>query len=104
MKKYFRFVLAASLLIVAASYTKAQSTNLVPVVTWVQPTNGAGFPAGATILLRARASDSDGILSFMEFFANSNFLGRVTGPPSPTNTYTFPWSNAPAGTFQLHAE
>jgi hypothetical protein len=76
-------------------------TNAPPVVTWLRPTNGSRFVAGSTILLQARATDSDGVVNFVEFFANGTRLGQVT---SNTNLYNFVWSNAPAGTFQLHAE
>jgi hypothetical protein len=77
------------------------STNLVPTVNLIRPTNGATFPAGSGILLTASATDSDGTVSFVEFFANNTLLAQVT---SSTNIYNFVWSNAPAGTFQVRAE
>src|SRR5687767_14848364 len=77
-----------------------------PVVNWFRPTNGATFLAGSTITLMATASDADGTINFVEFFAagtnSSMLLGRVSA--LNTNLYTFRWSNAPAGPFQLHAE
>jgi hypothetical protein len=75
--------------------------NAVPVVTWVSPANGANFPAGSTIILTARATDSDGTVSFVDFFANAMNLGRVV---SASDTYNFVWSNAPSGNFSLRAE
>jgi hypothetical protein len=75
--------------------------NAVPVVTWVSPANGATFPAGSTIILTARATDSDGTVSFVDFFANAMNLGRVV---SANDTYNFVWSNAPSGNFSLRAE
>jgi len=42
------------------------------------------------------------MVSFVDFFANSNLLGRAL--PTSENVYSFWWSNAPAGTFRLHAE
>jgi len=75
--------------------------NSLPVVTWVSPTNGSTFPANSTLILTAEATDPDGTVSFVEFFANSTFVGRVT---SANNTYNGVWSNAPAGTWQLRAE
>jgi hypothetical protein len=84
-----------------AVLTVVTSNNVVPVVTWIRPTNGSTFPAGSTILMTARATDSDGTVSFVDFFADSTNLGRVV---SSTNIYNFVWSNAPSGTFQLRAE
>ncbi len=72
-----------------------------PVVAWIGPTNGASYPAGSDILLTARATDSDGSVSFVEFFANSIKLGQAV---STTDVYEFVWSNAPSGNVQLHAE
>jgi hypothetical protein len=77
------------------------NTNTVPVVNWVRPTNGATFPSGSTILMTASATDSDGSVSYVEFFADGTSLGQVI---SGTNIYNGVWSNAPAGTHQLHAE
>ena len=76
-------------------------SNATPVITWLQPTNSSTFPAGSTILMTARATDSDGTVDFVDFFADSMNVGRVI---SSTNLYNFIWSNAPSGTFQLHAE
>ena len=82
--------------------------TVVPVVTWVQPPDGSSFPAGSPIVLRARATDSDGTVSFVDFFATPSvgprvFVGRSTFGGT-NNTYTVMWSNAPAGQFRLHAE
>ena len=76
----------------------------LPVVDWIRPTNGASFAAGSSILLRAGASDSDGTLNLIDFLAGTNLLGRISGPLLTNGVYSFVWSNAPAGIFQLHAE
>ena len=73
----------------------------VPVVTWIAPTNGTSFPAESDIRMTARATDPDGSVSFVEFFANSANLGQVV---SATDVYEFIWSNAPSGPYRLHAE
>ena len=52
----------------------------LPVVTWVGPTNGSSFLAGSDIRMTARATDSDGSVSFMEFFAGSTNLGQAVSP------------------------
>ena len=45
------------------------TANTPPVVTWQQPANNAAFPPGFTLSLRARATDSDGSVTNVEFFA-----------------------------------
>jgi hypothetical protein len=72
-----------------------------PVVTWVGPADGESFPAGSDIPLRARATDADGSVSYVEFYANGIKLGQVV---SSTEVYDFVWSNPPSGTYELHAE
>src|SRR4030095_6391503 len=78
------------------------TTNMVPVVPLIRPTNGAPSAAGSAIIMTAQATDSDGTVSYVEFFANGTSLGQVV--VSNTNLYNGVWSNAPAGTHQLHAE
>jgi hypothetical protein len=86
----------------------AQPTNAVPIVTWLQPANNAAFPPGFAISLRARATDSDGTVSFVDFFATP-----TNGPPinvgqgtlaSSDGYYIRGWTNPPPGQYQLHAE
>ena len=79
----------------------AQPANPPLTVNWLSPANGATFQPGATISLRARP-DTNRAISVVEFFAGSTNLGR--GVLTPNSVYQFLWSNAPAGTFQMHAE
>jgi adhesin HecA-like repeat protein len=90
-------------ILVRANTNSPPTNNAVPVVTWIRPTNGAVFAAGSSIVLTAQATDTDGTVSFVDFFAGSLNLGRRSGTPS-NELYNLVWSNAPAGTFQLHAE
>jgi hypothetical protein len=76
----------------------------VPVVTWVRPTNGAVLGAGTAVALRASATVSNGTIDLIDFLAGTNLLGRLSAPLPSGATNTFQWSNAPAGTFLLHAE
>jgi hypothetical protein len=71
------------------------------VVTWLGPAHGESFPAGSDILLTTRATDPDGSVSYVEFYANGIKLGQVV---SSTDLYEMVWSNAPSGTFALHVE
>src|SRR5205085_1851416 len=77
------------------------ATNVV--VALIRPMNGSSFAAGSSIQLTARATDSDGTVSYVDFFANAMNLGRVFTTPS-NSLYNFFWTNAPAGNFELHAE
>ncbi len=67
-----------------------------PVVAITSPTNGAVFLAGSLVTIRAAASDPDGSVSLVEFFAGPAKLGETVSPP-----YDFAWSNAPAGVHAL---
>src|SRR2546430_953621 len=77
------------------------ATNVVAAV--IRPIIGSSFAAGSSIQLTARATDSDGTVSYVDFFANAMNLGRVFTTPS-NSLYNFFWTNAPAGNFELHAE
>ena len=81
---YFSFALAAS--------------NLPPSVNLVSPIGGSGFAAPAVIPLSAVASDADGSVAKVEFFANNAPLGAATNPP-----FSLLWSNPAAGTYALTA-
>src|SRR5256885_2335780 len=97
------FLIAIFALQLSASTYASPPTNMVPVVGWIRPTNGSSFTAGSTIQLTARATDSEGTVSYVDFFANAMNLGRVFTTPS-NSLYNFFWTNAPAGNFELHAE
>ena len=86
-------------------------TNLPPVVSLIAPTNGAVFYTPANIQLLASASDPDGSISNVEFFAGTNNLGRgspvVLEPPGANGVtglvYLFVWLNPPPGAYPLTA-
>ena len=73
-------------------------TNQPPSVSLTAPANGASFNAGAAISLAANASDADGTIQRVQFFAGSSSLGTDTTAP-----YTATWNNAPVGTHALTA-
>lgn len=66
-----------------------------PIITLTAPFVGTAFDAGADITLAATASDPDGAVSVVEFFAGGVKLGEDADAP-----FGLVWSNAPAG---LHA-
>jgi regulation of enolase protein 1 (concanavalin A-like superfamily) len=73
-------------------------TNVPPVISMTGPANGATFTAPATVSLTATASDSDGTIAKVDFYAGATLLGTATAAP-----YTLAWSNVPAGSYTLTA-
>ena len=86
-------------------------TNLPPAVSIINPANGAVFYTPVNISLIARASDPDGTVTNVEFFAGTTDLGRglpvVLDPPGVNGVtglvYFFNWQNVPANTWSLTA-
>jgi subtilisin family serine protease len=72
--------------------------NSPPSVTLTSPTPGSSFFAPATISLEASASDSDGSVEKVDFYANGVLIGSDLAAP-----YTAAWSNMPLGSYQLTA-
>jgi hypothetical protein len=70
-----------------------------PAVSLTSPTSGATFPVGATIPLTATASDSDGTVSKVEFYAGATLIATVATAP-----YSATWSNVAAGGYTLTAK
>jgi hypothetical protein len=64
------------------------------------PTNGATFAAPWTGTIQSTASDSDGTVNKVDYFAGATLLGTVTNPPAnPSFTVT----NLLAGNYTLTA-
>ncbi|MBI4323858.1 MAG: hypothetical protein HY674_01195 [Chloroflexi bacterium] len=84
--------------VTAVASAKFSVVNKPPVVSLVKPTSGANFPARSTITLEANASDSDGAITRVSFWASGRYLGAVTKAP-----YTLDWRNVPAGIHSLRA-
>jgi uncharacterized protein (DUF2141 family) len=72
--------------------------NNPPTVSITAPQNGATFTAPANITVSANASDSDGTVTSVAFFANGNPIGTDTTAP-----YSIAWNNVAAGSYSLTA-
>ena len=72
--------------------------NRPPTVTLTSPGNGAQFTAPATIALAATASDPDGTVAKIEFFAGTTMVATAASAP-----YNASWNNAAAGSYTLTA-
>ena len=84
-------------------------TDLPPRVRIESPFNGARYIEPASIKISADASDPDGSVKSVQFFAGTTSLGVVTTPTVVSNfwfvdsDYTLTWSNAAVGTYELTA-
>ena len=77
----------------------APPTNSPPTVAITDPTNNATYLAGANITIQAGASDTDGSVAQVQFFAGTNLLGTATANP-----YSVTWTNVPVGDYNLTAK
>ncbi len=74
------------------------TTNLAPNVSLTAPTATGTFLAPATITLAATASDPDGTIARVDFYAGTALLGSDTASP-----YTLAWTGVAAGLHSLTA-
>ena len=72
--------------------------NTFPSVQVTSPADGANFTAPATIGLGATASDLDGSVTQVAFYAGSSLVGTDT-----TSPFTASWTNVPVGNYSLTA-
>lgn len=79
-------------------YGTPATVNQAPTVSIAAPTNNASYTAPANINITANASDSDGLISKVDFYNGATLL---------TNDYTAPfefsWTNVSAGTYTITA-
>jgi hypothetical protein len=69
------------------------------MVNITNPAPNAVFTAPANVTIEATASDSDGTISKVEFYAETTLLNTDTAAP-----YSFAWNNVPAATYSLTAK
>ncbi len=74
------------------------AANAPPVVAIASPADGASFTSPATVVVTATASDSDGTVASVAFYANGTLIGSDTSSP-----FSVTWSNVPAGAYSLTA-
>jgi hypothetical protein len=74
------------------------TSNLPPIVTFTSPATGSVFVATSQVNLIADATDPDGAIFKVEFYANGVKIGEDNGSP-----FGISWTNNSAGAFTLQA-
>ena len=72
--------------------------NVPPSVTLIAPENESTIALGGSFTLTANASDSDGTVSKVEFYAGATKFGDATSTP-----YELVWSPSIVGSYDLTA-
>jgi hypothetical protein len=92
----------------ATIYIKANDRDAhKPTVRITQPTPRQSLTAGSDLIITADAVDRDTSVALVEFFDRTTKLGETpattTGPPGQHVSFSFTWTNAPAGIHMLRA-
>lgn len=83
----------------SSTITVVVSANQPPVIAMTSPGNGSTVRVGSAATLTANASDADGTITNVQFFANSTAVGAVvTTPP-----YRVQWTPSSEGIYRLTA-
>jgi subtilisin family serine protease len=72
--------------------------NTPPSVSMTSPAAGSAFIAPAAITVSASASDTDGVVAKVSFYANGAMIGADFVAP-----YSINWSGVAAGNYMIHA-
>ena len=73
--------------------------NALPNVTITSPSDGSIVTPGDSITVAASASDADGTVTLVEFYAGSTFLGSDSSSP-----YSVFWPNVAEGVYSVRAQ
>ena len=83
----------------AAQIAVTTPANQPPAVSLTSPSNGASFNAPASVSVTAPATDMDGTIAKVEFYAGSTLVSTDT-----SNPFSATWNSSTAGTFTLSAK
>ena len=81
-----------------AAFRGGAAVTLPPTIRLTSPLEGFRVRQGTPVGLGATASDADGAVTRVDFYADQTWVGRATHAP-----FTCSWSNAPCGTHALKA-
>ena len=91
---------AAAVLITVLACASAWAKNVPPTVSLTSPAGGTSYTTQQYIPLAASASDSDGSIAKVEFFAGTQLIITQTSAP-----YSFSWVGPGApGTYSIKAK
>ncbi len=82
-----------------ATLTVNGATGTPPTVALTSPASSASFVAGTAVSVMASATDADGTVASVQFFANGTSIGTDTSAP-----YELSWTPATAGSYALTAK
>src|SRR5262249_18393449 len=74
------------------------NTNTPPTVSITSPVNGAALVRPTNLTINVTATEADGFITNVQFFADGLNLGNDTNSP-----FSLTWTNVPTGTFALTA-
>ena len=74
------------------------TSNQPPASSLTAPGAGAVYTAPALVAITANASDTDGTVTMVEFYAGATLIGSDATAP-----YSMSWNNVPAGLYALTA-
>ena len=77
------------------------AANQPPNVAITSPVSGAAFIAPVDVTITASATDPDGSVAKVEFFAGTTLIGTVIPIAGITSPYTFIWRNVVPDTYFL---
>ena len=72
--------------------------NVAPTVSLTTPVGGASFTAPATVAIAATATDSDGTVAKVDFYAGATLVGTDT-----TSPFAYTWTGAAVGSYAVKA-
>jgi N-acetylneuraminic acid mutarotase len=78
--------------------TGSSNGNIPPFVSINVPIDGATFESGANININVNATDSDGTISTVHFYANNTLIGT-----DATSPFNFAWNEVRGGSYSLTA-
>ena len=84
---------------IVAHFTYVPPANSSPVVNITSPNDGATYTAPASITITATATDSDGSIAAVRFYAGTTLLATDS-----TSPYEYTWAGVPAGSYVLTAQ
>ncbi len=73
--------------------------DTAPTVSITTPANNSTFTAGSNVTITASASDADGNVTKVDFYAGTTLIGTSANSP-----YSFTWNSVAAGNYSLTAK